>query len=469
MSIPRSKDPRIPSYVEKLKKIRDKINDYKAGINRTEIHEMEDGKPFKLPMFRVDSEFMAHKVAGGPPRDQLGYYNTMLWLQENIRRVHFREGWSEYNRIYLDFSSGSLVVRFKEKGKRSFDSYKQEFNFSNVTTEDELIRMENDDIVLLIGWTNDIPYILVEDKINYGESIYILYRVNGVSDADAIIDPEKPTRRADDPDDDDDDGDFVPIKKERERTIRMREDTKPDKVNENELIDLTVTHRVPGIVDLTGDMDEVEPTRPISPVRPVRPNNPIRPVRPVRPISPIRSNEPVANNTMYEGESDYASEESEWNGIDFYGRDDETRYSRSPVKSPVISRRTSPFSNRSPFNRLNDADLTYMSPVREPHRQYVASPGKMQDDGSESNFEISLLDTEESESPIGHDNQLSSQSTALVSQLNHQIGQTEQSTNQPEQPEPSNQINPNNQPEQTNWMEQEMSENYESDDFNTMF
>lgn len=457
MSIPRSKDPRIPSYVEKLKKIRDKINDYKAGVNRTEIHEMEDGKPFKMPMFRVDSEFMAHKVAGGPPRDQLGYYPIMLWLQENIRRVHFREGWSEYNRIYLDFSSGSLVVRFKEKGKRLFDDQKEIFKFGNVTTEDELIRMENNDIVLLIGWTNDIPYILVEDKINYGESIYILYQVSGVSDSDAIIDPEKPTRRAesDNDDDDDDDGDFVPIKKERERTIRMREDTKPDKVNENEVIDLTITHRVPGVVDLTGDMDEIEPTRPASPVRPVRPTNPIRPVRPVNP-------EPVANNTMYEGESDYASEEPEWNGIDFYGRDDETRYSRSPVKSPVISRRTSPFSNRSPFNRLNDADLSYMSPVRETHRQFVASPGKMQDDGSESNFEISLLDTEDNESPVGHDNQLSSQSTALVSQLNHQFSQSEQ-------PEPTNQINQSNQPEQTNWMEQEMSENYESDDFNTMF
>lgn len=438
MSIPRSKDPRIPSYVERLKKICDKINDYKAGVNRTEIHEMEDGKPFKLPMFRVDSEFMAIKVAGGPPRDQLGYYPIKLWLQENSRRVHFLEGWYIYNRIYLDFSSGSLVVRFKEKGKRLFDDKKEIFRFGDVTTEDELIRMENDDIVILIGWTHGIPYILVEDKLN-DDSYYILYRVNGINDADAIVDPEKPTRRVDESDDDDnsDDGDFVPIKKERERTIRMREDTKPDRVNENEVIDLTITHRVPGVVDLTGDMDEVQPTKPASPVRP---------------ISPIGSNEPVANNTMYEGESDYASEESEWNGIDFYGRDDESRYSRSPVKSPVISRRTSPFSNRSPFNRpMSDADLSYMSPVREPHRQYVASPGKMPDDESDSNFDISLLDTEESESQIGHDDQLSSQSTALISQLNHQFSQSEQ-------------------PEQTNWMEQEMSENYdEDDDFNTMF
>lgn len=449
MSIPRSKDPRIPSYVERLKKIRDKINDYKAGINRTEIVEMEDGKPFKLPMFRVDSEFMAIKVAGGPPRDQLGYYPIKLWLQENSRRVRFLEGWYIYNRIYLDFSSGSLVVRFKEKGKRLFDDKKEIFNFNNVITEDELIRMENDNIIILIGWSYGIPYILVEDKLN-DESYYILYRVYGINDSDAIVDPEKPVRRVDESDDDDDnsddDGDFVPIKKERERTIRMREDTKPDRVNENEVIDLTITHRVPGVVDLTGDMDEVQPTKPASPVRP---------------ISPIRSNEPVANNTLYEGESDYASEESEWNGIDFYGRDDESRYNRSPVKSPVISRRTSPFSNRSPFNRpMNDADLSYMSPVREPHRQYVASPGKMQDDESESNFDISLLDTEDSESQIGHDDQLSSQSNALISQLNHQFSQSEQ-------PEPSNQ---NNQPEQTNWMEQEMSENYdEDDDFNTMF
>lgn len=450
MSIPRSKDPRIPSYVERLKKICDKINDYKAGINRTEIYEMEDGKPFKLPMFRVDSEFMAIKVAGGPPRDQLGYYPIKLWLQMDSRRVHFLEGWYIYNRIYLDFSSGSLVVRFKEKGKRLFDDKKEIFRFSNVTTGDELIRMENDDIVILIGWTHGIPYILVEDKLN-DDSYYILYRVNGINDADAIVDPEKPTRRIDESDDDDnsDDGDFVPIKKERERTIRMREDTKPDKVNENEVIDLTITHRVPGVVDLTGDMDEVQPTKPVSPVRPVRP------------ISPIRSNEPVANNTLYEGESDYASEESELNGIDFYGRDDESRYSRSPVKSPVISRRTSPFSNRSPFNRpMSDADLSLMSPVRETHRQYVASPGKMLDDGSDSNFDISLLDTEESESQNGHDDQLSSQSTALISQLNHQFSQSEQ-------PETSNQ---SNQPEQTNWMEQEMSENYdEDDDFNTMF
>ena len=466
MSIPRSKDPRIPSYVEKLKKIRDKINDYKAGINRTEIQEMEHGKPFKMPMFRVDSEFMAHKVSGGPSRDQLGYYPIKLWLQDNIRRVHFLEGWSEYNRIYLDFSSGSLVVRFKEKGKRLFDDHKEIFKFGNITTEDELIRMENDNVVILIGWTYGIPYILIENKIGNQESIYILYQVNSVSDSDGIIDRENPRRQDNESESSssDDDGDFVPIKKERERTIRMREDTKPDKVNENEVIDLTVTHRVPGVVDLTGDMDEDQPTRPIqpvSPVRPVRPTNPIRPVRPIRPVNP----EPVANNTLYEGESDYASEESEWNGIDFYGRDDETRYSRSPVKSPVISRRTSPFSNRSPFNRLNDTDLTYMSPVRETHRQYVASPGKMQDDGSESNFEISLLDTED-ESQIGHNDQLSSQSTTLVSQLNHQFSQTEQSTNQPEHPEPSNRIN---QAEQTNWMEQEMSENYESDDFNTMF
>ena len=149
MSIPRAKDPRIPSYVEKLRKIRDKINDYKAGINRTEIHEMEDGKPFKMPMFRVDSEFMAHKVDGGPPRDQLGYHPIKLWLQDNIRRVHFLEGWFIYNRIYLDFSSGSLVVRFKEKGKRSFDDHKEVFKFDNVTTGDELIRMENNNIVIL--------------------------------------------------------------------------------------------------------------------------------------------------------------------------------------------------------------------------------------------------------------------------------------------------------------------------------
>ena len=454
MSIPRAKDPRIPSYVEKLRNIRDKINDYKAGINRTEIHEMEDGKPFKMPMFRVDSEFMAHKVNGGPPRDQLGYYNTMLWLQDNIRRVHYLEGWSEYNRIYLDFSSGSLVVRFKEKGKRTFDDHKEIFKFNNVTTGDELIRMENDNIVILIGWTDRIPYILVEDKINYGESIYILYQVSGISDSDAIIDPDKPTRRVepDDDDDSDDDGDFVPIKKEKERTIRMREDTKPDRVNENEMIDLTITRRVPGIIDLTGDMEEEEPARPA---------NPIRPVSPVRP-NPI--NEPVVNNTMYEGESDYASEEPEDNGIDFYERDDESRYNRSPVKSPVFSREISPFSHRSPFNRsMNDIDLSLMSPVRRSDRQFVASPGRMNYDGNESNFDISLLDTEEDETPFGHDEQLSSQSTALVSQLNQQIGHTEQSTNQPE---PTNQ---NNQPGQTNWMEQEMPVNYESDDCDTMF
>ena len=453
MSIPRAKDPRIPSYVEKLRNIRDKINDYKAGINRTEIHEMEDGKPFKMPMFRVDSEFMAHKVNGGPPRDQLGYYNTMLWLQDNIRRVHYLEGWSEYNRIYLDFSSGSLVVRFKEKGKRTFDDHKEIFKFNNVTTGDELIRMENDNIVILIGWTDRIPYILVEDKINYGESIYILYQVDGVSDADAIIDPEKPTRRAE-PDDDSDDGDIVPIKKEKERTIRMREDTKPDRVNENEVIDLTIVHRVPGVVDLTGDMEEDQPTRPA---------NPVRPVSPVRP-NPI--NEPVVNNTMYEGESDYASEEPEDNGIDFYGRDDESRYNRSPVKSPVLSRRASPFSQRSPFNRsMNDIDLSEMSPVtnRQNDQQYFASPGRMNYDGNESNFDISLLDTEEDETPFGHDEQLSSQSTALVSQLNHQFSQTEQPTNQPE---PTNQIN---QPGQINWMEQEIPVNYESDDCDTMF
>lgn len=456
MSIPRTKDPRIPSYVERLRNIRDKINDYKAGINRTEIQKVEEGKPFKLPMFRVDSEFMAHKVNGGPPRNQLGYYNTMLWLQDNIRRVHYLEGWSEYNRIYLDFSSGSLVVRFKEKGKRSFDDHKEVFKFNNVTTEDELIRMENDHIVLLIGWTDGIPYILIEDKINYGESIYILYQVNGISDADAIIDPEKPTRRAE-PDDDDDDGDFVPIKKEKERTIRMREDTKPDRVNENEMIDLTITRRVPGIIDLTGDMEEEQPARPISPVRPVRPINPISPVRPVNP-------EPVMNNTIYEGESDYASEEPEDNGIDFYERDDESRYNRSPVKSPVFSREISPFSHRSPFNRsMNDIDFSLMSPVRRSDRQFVASPGRIQNDGSESNFDISLLDTDDDESQFGHDEQLSSQSTALVSQLNHQINQPEQSTNQSKQPEPTNPIN---QPEQTNWMEEE---NYESDDCDTMF
>ena len=458
MSIPRAKDPRIPSYVERLRNIRDKIDDYKVGINRTEIHEMEDGKPFKMPMFRVDSEYMAIKSAGGPPRNQLGYYPIMLWLQENSRRVHFMEGWFIYNRIYLDFSSGSLIVRFKEKGKRSFDDHKEIFKFDNVTTGDELIRMENDNIVILIGWTDRIPYILVEDKMS-GENYYILYQVNGVSDADAIIDPEKPTRRVDEPDDDDDsddDGNIVPIKKEKERTIRMREDTKPDRVNENEVIDLTIVHRVPGVVDLTNDMDEDQPTRPISPVRPT---NPIRPVNP----------EPVVNNTMYEGESDYASEEPEDNGIDFYGRDDEPRYNRSPVKSPVLSRRASPFSQRSPFNRsMSDIDLSDMSPITDRHsnQQYFASPGRMNYGGNESNFDISLLDTEEDESQIGHDEQLSSQSTALISQLNQQFNQTEQPTNQPEQPEPTNQIN---QPGQTNWMEQEMPENYESDDCNTMF
>lgn len=457
MSIRRTKDPRIPSYVERLRKIRDKIDDYKAGINRTEIEEMEEGKPFKLPMFRVDSVFMAHKVSGGPPRDQLGYYPIKLWLQMDSRLIRFLEGWYMYNRIYLDFSSGSLVVRFKEKGKRLFDDQKEIFKFNNITTEDELIRMENDNVVLLIGWTHEIPYILIEDKINYGESIYIHYQVNGVSDSYGIIDREVPRR--DEPESDD--GDFVPIKKERERTIRMREDTKPDRVNENEMIDLTVTHRVPGVVDLTGDMDEEQPTRPvrpISPVRPVRPNNSISPVRPVNP-------EPVVNNTMYEGESDYASEESEWNGIDFYERDEEPRYNRSPVKSPVLSRRGSPFSHRSPFNRsMSDADLSLMSPVRRSDRQFVASPGKMQNDRDESNFEISLLDTEDDESQIGHDDQLSSQTTGLLSQLNQQINQTEQPTNQSEQTEPTNQIN---QPGQTNWMEEE--ENYESDDFNTMF
>lgn len=449
MSIPRTKDPRIPSYVEKLRKIRDKIDDYKAGINRTEIHEMEDGKPFKMPMFRVDSEYMAIKSAGGPPRNQLGYYPIMSWLQENSRRVHFIEGWFIYNRIYLDFSSGSLVVRFKEKGKRLFDEHKETFKFDNVTTEDELIRMENDHIVLLIGWTDRIPYILVENKMS-GENYYILYQVDGVSDADAIIDPEKPTRRADEPDDDDDsddDGDIVPIKKERERTIRMREDTKPDRVNENEMIDLTITRRVPGIIDLTGDMEEEQPNRPANPVRPV--NQPIQP-------NPIRGNEPVVNNTLYEGESDYASEEPEDNGIDFYGRDDEPRYNRSPVKSPVLSRETSPFSNRSPFSRLRNDNLPEMSPVRESTQQYFASPGRMHHGGNESNFDISLLDTEDDESQVGHDEPLSSQSTALVNQLNHQINQPDQPINQS-----------TNQPEQTNWME--MWENYESDDCDTMF
>lgn len=465
MSIPRTKDPRIPSYVEKLRKIRDKIDDYKAGINRTEIHEMEDGKPFKMPMFRVDSEYMAIKSAGGPPRNQLGYYPIMSWLQENSRRVHFIEGWFIYNRIYLDFSSGSLVVRFKEKGKRLFDEHKETFKFDNVTTEDELIRMENDHIVLLIGWTDRIPYILVENKMS-GENYYILYQVDGVSDADAIIDPEKPTRRADEPDDDDDsddDGDIVPIKKERERTIRMREDTKPDRVNENEVIDLTITRRVPGVVDLTGDMDEEQPTRPVnpsvSPVRSVRPNNPIRPVNP----------EPVMNNTMYEGESDYASEEPEDNGIDFYGRDDEPRYNRSPVKSPVLSRETSPFSNRSPFSRLRNDNLPEMSPVRESTQQYFASPGRMHHGGNESNFDISLLDTEDNESQIGHDEPLSSQSTALVSQLNHQFSQTEQPTEQQtNQPEPTNQINQPEQTYQTNQLDYWMSED-DNTDIDTMF
>lgn len=450
MSIQRSKDPRIPSYVEKLKKICDKIDDYKAGINRTEIHEMEDGKPFKLQMFRVQLDYMACKDAGGPPKDQLAFYSIGGWLGVDRERIRFRASWAEYNRIYLDFSSGSLVVRFKEKGKRLFDSYKQEFNFGNIITGNETIRMENDNMVILIGWSYDIPYILVERKLNIQESDYILYRVNGVSDSDGIVDPEKPRRRNDESEtsSSDDEEDLVPIKKEKERTIRMREDTKPDKVNENEVIDLTITYRVPGVVDLTGDMDEVQPTKPASPIRPVRP------------ISPIGSDEPVANNTLYEGESDYASEEPEWNGIDFYGRDDESRYNRSPVKSPVISRRTSPFSNRSPFNRsMSDIDLSYMSPVGEYNQQFVASPGKMQNGGNESNFDISLLNTEDTESQFGHDDQLSSQSTALVSQLNHQFSQSEQ-------PEPFKQPEQTYQSDQPN---QWMSESGEDSDFSTMF
>ena len=449
MSIPRAKDPRIPSYVEKLRNIRDKINDYKAGINRTEIHEMEDGKPFKMPMFRVELGFMANKTAGGVPKDQLSYYPINIWLRTDSKRIYFRESWAEYNRVYLDFSSGSLVVRFKEKGKRLFDEHNEVFKFDNVTTEDELIRMENNNMIILIGWTSGIPYILVESKFTEQESDYILYQVNSVSDSDGIIDPEKPRRPVEESSssDDSDDGDFVPIKKEKERTIRMREDTKPDRVNENEMIDLTITHRVPGIIDLTGDMEEEQPNRPANPVRLV--NQPIQP-------NPIRGNEPVVNNTLYEGESDYASEEPEDNGIDFYERDDEPRYNRSPVKSPVLSRETSPFSNRSPFSRLRNDNLPEMSPVRESTQQYFASPGRMHHGGNESNFDISLLDTEDDESQVGHDEPLSSQSTALVNQLNHQINQPDQPINQS-----------TNQPEQTNWME--MWENYESDDCDTMF
>ena len=97
-----------------------------------------------------------------------------------------------------------------------------------------------------------------------------------------------------------------------------------------------------------------------------------------------------------------------------------------------------------------------MSPVRESTQQYFASPGRMHHGGNESNFDISLLDTEDDESQVGHDEPLSSQSTALVNQLNHQINQPDQPTNQS-----------TNQPEQTNWME--MWENYESDDCDTMF
>lgn len=444
MSLRRTKEPRIPNYIEKLNKICDKIDDYKAGRNCTEIEEKEGGKPFKMPMFQVKLDSINRKTTRELP-DKLSFYSIVFWIA-NRERID-QTIWLEYNRIYLDFSSESLIIRFKEKGKRSFDSYKQEFNFSNITIENELIRMENNKMVILIGWPTDIPYILIERKLDNQESEYILYRIFKVDDSDGIIDREIL--------DDSDEENFIPIKKEKERTIRMREDTKPDKVNENEVIDLTITHRVPGIVDLTGDMDEVQPTKPSSPIRPVRP------------ISPIGSNEPVANNTLYEGESDYASEEPEYNGIDFYERDDESRYNRSPVKSPVISRRTSPFSNRSPFNQsMSDIDLSYMSPTEEYNRQFVASPGRTQNRENETNFDISLLDTEDNESQIGHDDQLSSQSTSILSQLIRYLDQPEQSE-QPTQSQQPEQTNQSSQPNQS--MSESENENYSDNDFDTLF
>lgn len=409
--------PRIPSHIEKLNKIREKINDYKAGRNRTEIEEKESGKPFKMPLFQVKFISVKYRTAEGSLEDA----------------IDPQINWSQYNRIYLDFSNRSIIVRFKQKGKQLFSKYSEEFNFDNIITKNELIRMENNDILIVIGWLPNISYpsILLEKKLN-GQDICIIYQINGVSDSDGIVDPDKPIKREEESEidlsKDSDEENAAPIKKDKELTIR--EDTIPDRVNENEVIDLTIIKRVPGIIDLTGDMDEEKP---------------------IKLVSPIRSNEPVVNNTLYEGESDYASEEEEYNGIDFYERD----------RSPILKREISPFSNRSPFNRsISNINLSYMSPFRSSnqqseHRQFVASPGRTM--GDESNFEISLLDTEDNESQNDQDYQLSSQSTVLINQLSHQFSQSEQS----EQPDPSN------QPEQTHW--QGMSESEEGSDFDTLF
>lgn len=373
MSIQRIKDPRIPNSIEKIKKIENKIIDYKRGRNRIEMIERMNGLPFKLQMFRVDVIIIGSNKSGGSKGNWRSYQHLSSWLEEDIRSINILERWSSYNRIYLDFSSGTLIVRFKEQGKRLFSRTQEEFQFENIQIKDEMIQMENDYMIITIGWTNRIPYILIERKINSDVSDYVLYKVKEVSDSDGIIDPENPDNQDDENDRlDDSVNEIPPIEQEHEQT--MKED------NENQMIDLTPIPkpiRIPEIIDLTNDIDEYNPINEMN-------------------ESDYASEEPEPEydeHNFYENDSF----EDDFIERDFFENDSrENRRMKSrpytPTKTPEISRGNSPFSNRSPFNKLiDDMNFSCINPIRK-------------------------LDNSET-------NSLNNQSNVLINQMNQQFNE----------------------------------------------
>ena len=68
-------------------------------------------------MFYVKLNSINHKTTGEPFENELNFYSISRWIA-NSERIN-QTFWFEYNRVYLDFSSESLIVRFKKRGKQS--------------------------------------------------------------------------------------------------------------------------------------------------------------------------------------------------------------------------------------------------------------------------------------------------------------------------------------------------------------
>lgn len=257
------------SSEQKLNELEYDIERYKENRMNSRMIDEHDGKTFKMPKFSI--KYQGSIIMMNNLNDISNIAKNILSngvLQEN-------DIWNKYNRIYIHFLLNKVEILFKMKRKRRFEEERCEFNYEQITVDDNKIILKKEDMKITLCWSDQIlmneeetidKYILIE--IPYGvQTKYILHSIKDVINEELVTtirnqpntflsSTTSSTSSSEESEESEElEETSLMQRHEREREIEMGEVMSEE--NELEVIDLTIMKNL-GMIDLTMDISEEE-------------------------------------------------------------------------------------------------------------------------------------------------------------------------------------------------------------------